>query len=268
MTELLFDKSISAASIEKIKNQQLALLKIQIQRIYEKSRFYRAKFNDAGVGPSDIKSLDDLKRFPLTSREELEQNFHSILCVPHYKVSTIRMSSGTTGSPLKIAHTQKDINMVADASARRLRYHGANNKDVVQVTSAYGLWQGAWSMHWGAEKLGACVIPVGPADTERQILLIKQFGTTILYAATNYHFRILEVAKSLGEDLSKHNLKMAICVAEKPTAPQVSQLKKECGYTKVISDYGSTECPGFSVNCSVNPDLHHIWADYYLIEVE
>jgi phenylacetate-CoA ligase len=177
------------------------------------------------------------------------------------------MSSGTTGSPLKIAHTQKDINMIADASARRLRYHGANNKDVVQVTSAYGLWQGAWSMHWGAEKLGACVIPVGPADTERQILLIKQFGTTILYAATNYHFRILEVAKSLGEDLSKHNLKMAICVAEKPTASQINQLKKECGYEKVISDYGSTECPGFSVNCSVNPDLHHIWADYYLIEV-
>ncbi len=177
------------------------------------------------------------------------------------------MSSGTTGSPLKIAHTIKDVENVAEASARRLIYHGATTNDVVQITSAYGLWQGAWSMHWGAEKIGICVIPVGPADTERQILLIKQFGTTILYAATNYHFRILEVAKSIGEDLSKNKLKMAVCVAEKPTTAQVNILKKECGYKKIISDYGATEFPGFSVNCSENFDVHHVWPDYYFVEV-
>lgn len=253
-------------SIEDLKLVQLKLLKKQINRIYDHSPFYRDKFQKIGLKPTDIKTIDDITKIPLTSRQELEQNFQSILAVPQTEISTIRMSSGTTGRPLKIAHTRKDVEMIAEASARRLSYFGVTNKDVVQITSAYGLWQGAWSMHWGAEKLGACIMPVGPSETERQILLIKQFETTVLYAATNYHFRILEVAKSLGEDLSKYALKLAVCVAEKPTKLQVETLKRECGYEKVISDYGATEFPGFSVNCSADPERHHVWSDYYLVE--
>jgi phenylacetate-CoA ligase len=267
MTELLVDEQPSATAIDKLRDQQLFLLKKQLKRVYDKSPYYRAKFQKFGFKPSDITCIDDIRKVPLTTRDELERNYESILAVPHSRVATIRMSSGTTGSPLKIAHTKKDVNMIASASARRLKYYGATNQDVVQITSAYGLWQGAWSMHWGAEKIGACVLPVGPADSERQILLIKQFGTSILYGATNYHLRILEVAKSLGEDLSKYNLRTAICVAEKPTATQSQILKKECGYEKVISDYGATEFPGFSVNCSSDPSLHHIWSDYYIVEV-
>jgi phenylacetate-CoA ligase len=238
-------------SIENLRRQQFILLQKQLERVYENSSFYRAKLNGAGLAPSDIQSMTDLTKIPLTTREELEKNFIDILAV----------------STSKIAHTKNDVNMIADASARRLTYHGATDKDVVQITSAYGLWQGAWSMHWGAEKIGACVLPIGPADTERQLLLIKQHGTTILYGATNYHFRILEVAKSLGEDLTKYNLKMAICVAEKPTAAQIDLLKSNAGYQKVISDYGATEFPGFSVNCKVDGERHHVWADYYLVEV-
>jgi phenylacetate-CoA ligase len=267
MTELFPKEKPQESAIENLKKNQLTLLQKQVQRIYENSRFYREKFDKAGFKPSQIKSLEDVAKMPFTSREELEQNFYNVLAVPYSEISTIRMSSGTTGNPLRIAHTKKDVAMIADASARRLTYHGASARDVVQITSAYGLWQGAWSMHWGAEKIGAFVMPVGPADTERQILLIKQFGTTILYGATNYHFRILEVAKSLGEDLSRYKLNTAICVAEKPTKAQVDILKKECGYRKVISDYGATEFPGFSVNCASNSDLHHVWADYYLVEV-
>lgn len=258
---------IKKPPIEVLKSLQFKLLQKQLYRVYEKSRFYREKFDKAGFKPDQVKSRYDIIKVPLTSRQELEQNFYNILTVPQSEISTIRMSSGTTGNPLKIAHTRKDVDMIADASARKLVYQGVTNRDIVQITSAYGLWQGAWSMHWGVEKIGACVMPVGPADTERQILLIKQLGTTILYGATNYQFRILEVAKALGEDLSKYKLNMAICVAEKPTRMQVEILKKECGYKKVISDYGATEFPGFAVNCAVNPDVHHIWADYYLVEV-
>ena len=258
---------LKEASAEDLKKMQLSLLQKQVKRLYSKSRFYRKKFDEVGFKPSDIKSLEDITRIPLTSREELEQNFYDILAVPQHEIATIRMSSGTTGQPLKIAHTKNDVAMIADASARRLTYHGIGEKDVVQITSAYGLWQGAWSMHWGAEKVGACVLPIGPADTERQILLIKQLGTSVLYAATNYHFRILEVAKAIGEDLSKYNLKTAFCVAEKPTSKQINTLKKEAGYQKVISDYGATEFPGFSVNCSEDDNAHHVWADYYFIEL-
>jgi phenylacetate-CoA ligase len=263
----LWNREIQEASAQNLRKMQLSLLKKQVQRLYEKSRFYREKFEKAGFEPSDIKSLQDVTKIPLTTREELEQNFQDILAVPSTEVATIRLSSGTTGHPLRISHTKKDIDMIADASARRLTYHGVNSKDIVQITSAYGLWQGAWSMHWGVEKIGACVIPIGPADTERQILIMKQFGTSVLYAATNYHFRILEVAKAMGEDLSKYSLKTAYCVAEKPTPAQISTLKKECGYKKVISDYGATEFPGFSVNCTKDENVHHVWADYYLVEI-
>lgn len=255
------------ATIEDLKSLQLRLLRKQLNRVYENSRFYRSKFEKAGIKPSNIKSLQDITKIPLITREELEQNFCDILAVPYSEIATMRLSSGTTGHPLKIAHTRRDIDMIADASAQRLLYHGATSKDIVQITSAYGLWQGAWSMHWGAERVGMFVIPIGPSESERQILVIKQFGTTILYAATNYHFRILEVAKALGENLKNYGLKIAYCVAEKPTISQVETLKRECGYEKVISDYGATEFPGFSVNCREDPNVHHVWGNYYLVEV-
>ena len=265
MVEKLFDSQQNL--VEELKTLQLDLLKKQIGRLYAQSVFYREKFQKANVKPDDIKSLADISKIPLTTREELEQNFYKILPVPKSEISTVRMSSGTTGSPLKIAHTKQDVAMIAEASARRLRYHGVTSSDVIQITSAYGLWQGAWSMQWGAEKVGAFVLPVGPAETERQILIIKQLGTTVLYGATNYHLRILEVAKSMGEDLRKYNLKLAFCVAEKPSPSQVELLKREGGYQRVISDYGATEFPGFSVNCLSDGGKHHVWPDYYLVEI-
>src|SRR3972149_10425878 len=267
MVGKFWNREIQEASAEDLKKLQLSLLQKQINRIYEKSRFYRAKFEKAGLQPSDIRTLKDITKLPLTTREELERNFCDVLAVPSSEIATLRLSSGTTGHPLKVAHTRKDVEMIAEASARKLAYHGATNKEVVQITSAYGLWQGAWSMHWGAEKIGACIIPVGPADSERQILLIKQFGTTVLYGATNYHLRILEVAKTLGEDLSNYLVKTAFCVAENPSSVQIARLKKELGVEKVISDYGANEFPGFSVNCSRYRNVHHVWADYYLVEI-
>ena len=257
----------TCSSVDELKSLQLRLLQRQLNVVYTNSRFYRSKLDKAGVQPSDITSLQDVTKIPFVTREELEQNFREILAVPYSEIATVRLSSGTTGQPLRIAHTRRDIDMVADASAQRLLYHGATKNDIVQITSAYGLWQGAWSMHWGAEKVGMFVIPIGPADSERQILVLKQFGTTILYAATSYHFRILEVARALGENLGNYNLKTAFCVAERPTASQVETLKRECGYEKVISDYGATEFPGFSLNCRDDSSVHHVWGNYYLVEV-
>jgi phenylacetate-CoA ligase len=267
MTAVFWNRKIQGASAEELRRLQLRLLKRQVKRVYENSVFYRRKFKEAGFKPTQIKSLDDIVKLPLTSREELEGNFHDVLAVPMSKVATIRMTSGTTGHPLRVAHSKRDVEMVAEASARKLTYHGVTSKDVVQVTASYGLWQGAWSVHWGAEKIGACVIPIGPGDTERQILMIKQLGTTVLYGVTNYHFRILEVAKALGEDLSNYSLRVGICVAEKPTKEQISTLEKGFGYENVAIDYGATEFPGFSVHCEKEKDFHHVWADFYLVEV-
>ncbi|MEM2440181.1 MAG: AMP-binding protein [Candidatus Bathyarchaeia archaeon] len=267
MTALFWNKKIQEASVEELRRLQLKLLKRQVRRVYENSVFYHKKFKEAGVKPSEIRSLEDIAKLPYTSREELEANFHDVLAVPRSEIATIRMTSGTTGRPLRVAHTKRDVEMIAEASARKLTYHGVTKDDVVQVTTSYGLWQGSWSVHWGAEKIGACVIPVGPGDTERQILLIKQLGTTVLYGVTNYHFRILEVAKALGEDLRNYSLRIGICVAEKPSREQIHTLVEGFGYEKVAIDYGATEFPGFSVHCETEKEFHHVWADFYLIEV-
>ena len=262
-----WNKKIQGASSRELKKLQLKLLRKQVLRTYENSKFYRNKFKEFNIKPSVIRSLEDVQKLPFVSRQELEEHFYEILGVPLSKIATVRMTSGTTGHPLKIAHSYRDIGLIADASARKLTYHGVTARDWVQITAAYGLWQGGWSAHWGAERIGACVIPVGPGDTERQIRMIKQLGTTVLYGATNFHLRILEVAKALGEDLSCYKLRVGICVAEKPSKTQISMLEKGFGYEKVAIDYGATEFPGFSVNCEKDGGFHHVWADYYLVEV-
>jgi phenylacetate-CoA ligase len=267
MRKVFWNKKIQAMSAEELKRFQLKLLRREVSFACRNSRFYRRKFEAHKVNDLQIKSLEDLRKFPFTTREELERNFMDILSVPSSKVATVRMTSGTTGLPMAIAHTKKDVDNVAEASARKLTYHGVTSKDVVQITAAYGLWQGAWSAHWGAEKIGACILPVGAGDTERQIRIIRQFKTTVLYGVTNYHFRIAEVAKKLGESLRDYNLRIGICVAEKPSEKQMEVLKEEFGYKNVAIDYGATEFPGFSVHCEEDRDFHHVWADYYLIEV-
>jgi len=262
-----WNKKIQSASGEELKKLQLKLLRHQLRSVYEKSKFYRRKFKKANVDPSQIKSVTDMAKVPFTTRKELEENSADILAVPPSKVATLRMTTGTTGKPLTIFHSPKDIEIVGEASARKLTFHGVTPEDVIQITASYGLWQGAWSMHSGAEKIGTCIIPVGSGNSERQIRIIKQFKTTVLYGVTNFHFRIAEVAKQLGEDLSASSLRVGICVAEKPTKPQIAMLKKEFGYEVVASDYGATEFPGYSVHCYKDRNSHHVWADYHLVEV-
>jgi phenylacetate-CoA ligase len=262
-----WNRKMQTASAKKLKNLQLHLLKNQLQRAYDQSKIYRRKFKHSQVKPSDIKGLSDLRKIPFTSRKELETNFRNVISVPMARVATIRQTSGTTGTPMTVAHTLTDIERIANASARKLTFHGITRKDIVQVTAAYGLSQGAWSMHWGLQKVQACEIPVGPGDTERQIKIAKDFGSTVLYGVTNYHLRIAEVAKQIGEDLQKTKLETAICVSEKPTKQQMRQMKKEIGYERIFLDYGATEFPGFSVYCNADQEAYHVWADYYVAEI-
>lgn len=265
--EIFWNRHIETAPVKELEALQLKLLRRQIKRVYEKSRFYKARFRTSKFNPSRMKSLEDLQKLPFTTREDLENNFEGILSTPFSRLATVRLMSGTTGKPLTIAHSRTDIENIGEASARKLSYHGVTDKDSIQVTATYGLWQGAWSVQWGAEKIGACVIPVGSGDTERQIRIIKKFRTTVLYGVTNYHFRIAEVARQLGENLSRYSLRIGICVAERPSEAQISKLKEEFGYRLVAIDYGATEFPGFSVNCSIDHASHHVWSDFYLVEV-
>ncbi len=267
MKKQFWAPKIQGATIKELKELQVKLLKQELTHVYSNSKFYHEKLKKAGITPSDIVTLEDIRKIPITTRTEMEYNFQDVLAVPFDKVLTIRQTSGTTGVPMTIAHSRNDVENIAEASARKLTFHGITSKDKVQVTALYGLFQGAWSIHWGLNKMGICEIPVGPGDTERQIRLIKNLNTTIIYGVTNYHLRIAEVAKQTGQDLSKSSLRAGICVSEKPTLQQRERLKNELGYENIFLDYGATEFPGLSVYCEEGAGGHHIWADKYLVEV-
>lgn len=250
------------------KTTPFSLLKRQIQRVYTNSKFYREKFSQAKVTPNDIKDIKDISKLPFVTREELQNNFEHILSVSPDQIRSIIQTSGTTqGSPLTLAHTRNDITMIADAKRRELTLYGVTGKDVAQVTLPYGLWQGAWSTHWGLNEIGACIIATGSGETERQISLMKRFRTTVLFATPNYHLRLAEVFKQLNEDKDDLSLRIGVCVAGKLSNQQKDLLKNEMGYKTIFIDYGATEFPGFCTQCPTNPATHHVWSDNYLVEI-
>lgn len=247
---------------------QLELLKKQIRKVHSNSKFYREKFAHPGVLPNDIKNIEDLQKLPFLTREELQNNFADILSASPDQIQMIIQSSGTTlGSPLTLAHTRNDIAVIAEAKKRELMLYGVTKKDVAQVTLPYGLWQGAWSTHWGLNEIGTCIIAIGAGSTERQIDLMKKFGTTVLFATPNYHLRIAEVFTQMNKDKNDLSLQIGVCMAGKLTNQQKELLKKELGYKEIYIDYGATEFPGFCTQCPVNSEIHHIWSDNYLVEV-
>ncbi|MFO0795390.1 MAG: AMP-binding protein [Candidatus Brocadiaceae bacterium] len=252
------------------KNQtlQFELLKKQIQRVFHKSKFYRDKFSRTMVTPDDIKSIEDIHKLPFTTREELQNNFDHILSVSSDEIKMFIQTSGTTsGSPLTLAHTKNDINMIAESKKRELSLYGVTRQDVAQVTLPYGLWQGAWSTHWGLEEIGSCIIAIGPGDTERQLNLMRKFGTTVLFATPNYHLRIAEILKKTQVNKNDLSLRVGVSVAGKLSNQQIDMLKQEMGYESVYIDYGATEFPGFCTQCPANAESHHIWSDNYFVEI-
>ena len=252
------------------KNQtlQLELLKRQIQRVFLKSKFYRDKFSQTMVAPDDIESIEDIRKLPFTTREELQNNFDHILSVSPDEIKMFIQTSGTTsGSPLTLAHTRNDINMIAESKKRELSLYGVTRQDVAQVTLPYGLWQGAWSTHWGLEEIGSFIIAIGPGDTERQLNLMRKFGTTVLFATPNYHLRIAEILKKTHVDKNDLSLRVGVCVAGKLSNQQIELLKHEMGYESVYIDYGATEFPGFCTQCPAHSESHHIWSDNYFVEI-
>lgn len=206
---------------------QLELLKRQIVRVYQKSEFYRDKFQRAQISPDQINSLEDITKIPLLTREEIQNNFHGMLSVSLEELSMSIQTSGTTaGRPMTMAHTQNDIAMIAETKAKELTVYGVTKKDVAQAALPYGLWQGAWSTHWGLRQIGSTIIPTGATRTQRQIDLMESFGTSVLFATPNYHLRIAEVFSQMGRNRHNLSLRLGICVAGRLTDQKIELLKK------------------------------------------
>ena len=178
---------------------QLRRLQATVQRVYATVPFYRKKFDEAGMRPGDIKSLKDLQRLPFTTKQDLRDNYpFGMFAVPMDNVVRIHASSGTTGKPTVVGYTARDIDTWAELMARALVAGGASRGDIIHNAYGYGLFTGGLGIHYGAERLGASVIPISGGNTKRQILIMKDFGPTILTCTPSYALHLAEAAAELG----------------------------------------------------------------------
>jgi len=247
----------------------LRRLKATIDRVYANVPFYRKMFQDNHITPNDIKSLEDLKRIPFTVKEDLRDNYpFGMFAVPMDNVVRIHASSGTTGKPTVVGYTGRDINTWAELMARSLVAGGATRGDIVHNAYGYGLFTGGLGIHYGAEKLGASVIPVSGGNTKRQIVIMKDFGPTILTSTPSYALHLAEVAEELGVSFKELKFKYGIFGAEPWSERMREEIERKL-YLTAVDIYGLSEVigPGVAIECHEAKKGLHIFEDHFIPEI-
>lgn len=255
-------------SREQIETLQLERLQATVKHCMN-STFYKKRFEEAGLKPEDIKTLDDLRKIPFTTKQDLRETYpFGMASVPLRKCVRLHSSSGTTGNPTVILHTQKDIDEWANAVARCLWMVGLRPDDVFQNSSGYGMFTGGLGFQYGAERLGALTIPAAAGNSLRQIKFIKDFGTTAIHAVPSYVTRLYEVMQSEGVDPRRDTkLKVLAIGAEPHSEEQRKRIENMLG-VKAYNSFGMSEMcgPGVGFECKEQNGLH-FWEDYYIVEI-
>jgi phenylacetate-CoA ligase len=242
-------------------------LRSLVRFVYAHSSFYRDRFKEAGVEPDDIKKLSDVTKLPFTQKIDLRNTYPTgMFCLPGDWVVRYHVSSGTTGKPTVVGYTQGDIDMWTDSLARALTSIGLGRGDVIQVGYGYGLFTGGLGLHYGAEKLGATVLPIGAGNTERQIELMQDLGSTAIACTPSYFLYINEVAQNMGISIRDDTkLKVGVFGAE-PWSDETRKRIEEATGIKAYDIYGTSEMSGpLFTECHLQNGIH-IWADLFLIE--
>ncbi|MDE6734501.1 MAG: phenylacetate--CoA ligase, partial [Desulfovibrio sp.] len=246
---------------------QLTRLRSTIARA-RRCDFYRRRLDEAGIDAETIHTLDDLARIPFTTKDDLRAQYPTgLLCVPQSEIVRMHCSSGTTGSPVAICHTQNDINSWADLMARCMYMVGVRREDVFQNMSGYGLFTGGLGIHFGAERLGCMTIPAGAGNSRRQIKLAKDFRTTVAHILPSYALILGEHLRSMGEDPRDFPLRIALVGAE-PYTEEFRRRIEDLFAMKAYNSYGLSEMngPGVGFECLAQDGLH-IWEDAYIPEI-
>jgi len=260
---------IEIASIDEIRALQLDRLQWSLAHAYQNVAMYRARFDAAGVHPSDLKTLSDLAKFPFTYKTDLRDHYpFGLFAVPREQIARIHASSGTTGKPTVVGYTANDISNWADLVARSMRASGTRPGDIVHVSYGYGLFTGGLGAHYGAERLGATVVPVSGGMTERQVTLINDFKPTTIMVTPSYMLNILEQFHKLGLDPRESSLEVGIFGAEPWT--DAMRIEVEQAFDMHAVDiYGLSEVmgPGVANECVETKDGPVIWEDHFLPEI-
>jgi phenylacetate-CoA ligase len=247
----------------------LRRLKATVERVYANVPFYRKKFEENNITPNDIRSLEDLKRIPFTIKEDLRDNYpYGMFAVPMDNVVRIHASSGTTGKPTVVGYTARDVNTWAELMARALVAGGASRNDIIHNAYGYGLFTGGLGIHYGAEKLGASVIPVSGGNTKRQIVIMKDFGPTILTATPSYALHLAEVADEMGVSFKDLKFKFGIFGAEPWSENMREEIERKL-YLTAVDIYGLSEVigPGVAIECHEAKNGLHIFEDHFIPEI-
>jgi len=266
---MFFDKQIETMPRDELEKLQLEKLKKTARYVYGNVKMYRDKFDAVGFNPDKIKALSDIRHMPFTTKEDFRDNYpFGMFAAPKKDVVRIHASSGTTGKPTVVGYTKNDLDMWSDCMARIVTAAGATDEDIIQIAFGYGLFTGALGLHYGLEKIGAMVVPTSSGNTEKQIMLMKDFGTTGLVATPSYALHIGEVARELGYKPGKDiKLKHGIFGSEGCTEEMRVQIENSLKLF-VTDNYGMSELigPGVSGECGLRCGLHFN-EDHFLPEI-
>lgn len=260
---------IETASQDELRALQLQRLKATLQHAYANVPHYRQRFDDKGVHPDDLTSLEDLAKFPFTGKEDLRANYpFGMFAVPREQVVRIHASSGTTGKPTVVGYTQRDIETWAGLVARSIRAAGGRAGDIVHVAYGYGLFTGGLGAHYGAEKLGCTVIPMSGGQTEKQVQLISDFRPDIIMVTPSYMLNIIEEFERQGLDPAASSLRIGIFGAEPWTDGMRAEIEQRAGLD-AVDIYGLSEVmgPGVANECIETKDGPVIWEDHFYPEI-
>ncbi len=266
---MIWNEEFETLPREALEALQLKRLQHQIERVYAAVPYYRSKMVEMGVKPSDIKNLKDIRKLPFTTKEDLRLNYpFGLFAVPFERVVRIHASSGTTGKPTVVGYTKRDIDSWAELMARTLSCGGAHQGDVVHNAYGYGLFTGGLGAHYGAERLGAAVIPISGGNSKRQIMIMQDFGSTVLMCTPSYALNLADVMKEMNVEPASLKLRVGLFGAEPWSENMREEIQKRLNL-KAIDIFGLSEVmgPGVASECIEEQHGLHIFEDYFVPEI-
>ncbi len=264
----IWNREIECLQRNKMEELQLDRLKKIVRRCYEYVPFYRKLFDSIGFKPEHIKTLKDIEKIPYTTKDDLRDNYpFDLFAVPQKEIVRLHASSGTTGKPIVVGYTKNDMETWTEGVARLIIAAGGNAEDTAQVCFGYGMFTGGFGLHYGLERIGATVIPASGGNSERQMLYLQDFGTTILVSTPSYALYLAEIADELGVDKKKLKLRIGLFGGEGHTPEMRNEIESRWGIL-ATENYGLSEItgPGVSGECTIQDGMH-INEDLYYPEI-
>ena len=265
---MIFNEEFETLPREALEALQLKRLQQVVQRVYHTVGFYKRAFDEAGVAPDDIQTMDDMRRLPFTVKQDLRDNYpFGLFAVPMSNIVRLHASSGTTGKPTVVGYTRRDIETWSNLMARSFVAAGLTSNDVIHNAYGYGLFTGGLGAHYGAERLGASVIPMSGGSTKKQIMILQDFGPTAICCTPSYALYLAEQGEEMGVDMRSLRLRVGILGAEPWSERMRQEIEDRLGI-KALDIYGLSEIigPGVAIECAEGRNGLHIFEDHFIVE--